>query len=153
MIRRYVSFMLASSRCCLPVEQVLQIMRPENLLEVPRTPPFVEGVINLHGDILPVIDLRRRLGMNPPRRFLEEESRKRRIVIVRLGQRSCGLDVDEVREIAEVEDSSVQAGPAGLDGGMAPFVSAVAHGEESPFLVLDLEKVLDAGHAVPAEAG
>ncbi len=151
MTGRYVSFTIAASRCCVSVEQVMQIIRPEDLHDVPRTPAFVEGAINLHGEIIPVIDLKKRLGL--PARSHDGDPRKRRVIIVRFGQRFYGLDVDEVREIVEVEQSDLQEDTAGLLGERAQFVSAVAHREEDVFLVLDLGKILDAGRTVQVEAG
>ncbi len=65
MRKRYVSFSLAAGSYCIPVDQVMQILRRENLIEVPKAPPFVEGVLNLRGDIIPVIDLRARLDISP----------------------------------------------------------------------------------------
>jgi len=150
MTRRYVSFSVAATRCCIPVEQVVRILRPENLLEVPRTPAFVEGVINLHGDILPVIDLRKRLGLAASSES-EAELRRKRIVAVRFGQRSYGLEVDEIREILELDDSEVRSEGAELLGERGQFVSAVANQEHGAFLVLDLAKVLDAGRTMAAE--
>ena len=61
MRKRYVSFSLAGGRYCIPVDQVLQILRLEDLIEIPKPPPYVEGVINLRGDIIPVVSLRARL--------------------------------------------------------------------------------------------
>jgi len=149
MTRSYVAFSVAATRCCIPVEQVVQILRPEHLLEVPKTPAFVEGVINLHGDILPVIDLRARLGLRAP--SSEIDARRKRIVVVRFGQRSYGLDVDEIREIAELDDSAIQPQGAELLGDRGQFVSAVANPEEGAILVLDLARVLDAGRALAPE--
>jgi len=149
MTRSYVAFSVAATRCCIPVEQVMQILRPENVLEVPKTPAFVEGVINLHGDILPVIDLRKRLGLAVP--ASPTDARRKRIVAVRFGQRSYGLDVDEIREIVELDDSAVQPQGAELLGDRGQFVSAVANPEAGAILVLDLARVLDAGRALAPE--
>ena len=150
MTRRFVAFSVAATRCCIPVEQVMQILRPENLLEVPKTPSFVEGVINLHGDILPVIDLRKRLGLPAPG-LSENDARRKRIVAVRFGQRFYGLDVDEIREIVELDDSAIRPEGAELLGDRGQFVSAVANPEEGAILVLDLARILDAGRALASE--
>jgi purine-binding chemotaxis protein CheW len=147
--KRYVSFMLAANRFCIPVDQVLQILRPENLLDVPRTPPFVEGVINLRGEIIPVISLRKRLGIAASQRDerVEADSRKRRVVVIRYGQRSYGLAVDEVREIVEIEDAGIETETMAELGERAQFICAVAHLQDSRFLILDVPKTIDAARS------
>jgi len=148
--KRYVSFTLGSGRYCLPVEQVLQIVRRESLIRIPKPPPLVEGVLNLRGEIVPVIDLRSRLAApssdeGAPRLGGSRKSRndgaeyRRRVVVTRLGRRMYGLDVDDVREIVDLEE------PATTPGNAAPLpelVAGVARGEGGEFMVLDLQGAL-----------
>ncbi len=147
--KRHVSFMLAGGSYCVPVDQVLQILRSENILRIPKGPPFVVGVVNLRGDVLPVVDLRTRLGLRA-----DEAVRRRRIVVVQLGKRGYGMLVDEVREIVDLEEGAVTEEAASLFGARAEFVSAVARKGESLYLILDLPKIFSAGSmAAHAAAG
>ena len=100
MRKRYVSFSLAGGRYCIPVDQVLQILRLEDLIQIPKPPPYVEGVINLRGDIIPVVSLRARLEITGGEAAAPgaQDQRKRRVVITRVGGKPYGLDVDEVRQ-------------------------------------------------------
>ena len=139
---RYVSFVLGTGRYCVPVENVLQIVRPEGLLPVPKAPAFVEGVINLRGEVIPVVSLRSRMGLAPN---TTAGSSRARVVVVKLGGRSCGLAVDEVREIVEIPDDGVQGDPTEAQGVRAEFIQGVAHRGENLFLILDLPRVLSAG--------
>ncbi len=110
MRKRYVSFSLAGGRYCIPVDQVLQILRLEDLIEIPKPPPFVEGVINLRGDIIPVVSLRARMEITGGDRGADGASRtprKRRVVIIRVDGKPYGLDVDEVREIVEIDEEGI----------------------------------------------
>ena len=154
--KAYVSFTLGIGRFCLPVEQVVQIVRRENLIAIPRPLPSVEGAINLRGDVIPVLDLRPRLaaawewarrpsgGKKTP-----GAEYRRRLIITRLGGRLYGLDVDEVREIVDFDDASIsregpeQGGRPGSTGG-AGLIAGVARGEGGEFLLLDLARALDA---------
>ncbi len=143
--KRYVSFTLGDGRYCILVDHVQQIMRLENLIEVPKAPPSVEGAINLRGDIIPVVDLRSRLTAPPdagPRR--EIERRKRRVVISRLDNRTFGLDVDEVREIVDIDDAGISPEPFADSGPAAALCAGIARGEGGTFMILDLPRVLAA---------
>jgi purine-binding chemotaxis protein CheW len=143
--KRHVSFMLAGGSYCVPVDQVVQILRNENILRIPKAPPFVVGVVNLRGEVLPVVDLHMRLGVQA-----KEGVRRRRIVIVQLGKRAYGMLVDEVREIVDLEEGAVTAEAATLFGTRAEFVSAVARRGDSMYLILDLPKLFSAGGAAAA---
>ena len=153
MNKRYVSFSLAGGRYCVPVDQVLQILRLENLMEIPKAPPYVEGVVNLRGDIIPVVSLRQRLGIQKDERGerREPDARKRRVVITRVGSRSYGLDVDEVREIVEIDDSSISTDATTMLGVRAEFVQGIARRDESLYILLDLPRVFSAGLDLPAQ--
>jgi len=137
---RYVSFTLGAGRYCLPVDVVVQILRHENLLAVPRAAPFVDGVINLRGEVVPVVNLRERLGI-----ARDGEVRKPRIIVAQAGGRVYGLAVDEVREIVEIDDAAVRdVRSAGL--GMSPdCVSGLTQRGDELWMILDLPAVFRAG--------
>jgi purine-binding chemotaxis protein CheW len=151
MRKRYVSFSLAGGRYCIPVEQVLQILRLEDLIEIPKPPPYVEGVINLRGDIIPVVSLRARLeiaggeavGRGAP------DQRKRRVVITRVGGKPYGLDVDEVREVVEIEEEGITTDATTMFGVRADFLLGIARREEGVYMVLDLPRVLGTSRDLP----
>jgi purine-binding chemotaxis protein CheW len=147
--KRYVSFSLASGSYCIPVDQVLQILRLENLLEIPKPPPYVEGVINLRGDIIPVVNLRQRLEIAPQEPAAGADTRKRRIIIARVGTRSYGLDVDDVREIVDIEDAGITSDATMLFGARAEFILGIARREEHLYMMLDLSRVFSAGREAP----
>lgn len=163
--KSYVSFTVGVGRFCLPVEQVVQIVRRENLIGIPRPLPSVEGAINLRGDVIPVLDLRPRLGAAVTGEGSARSTNvkgepgaeyRRRVVITRLGGRLYGLDVDEVREIVDFDDADIarggtpdavveaagaaRAGTAGAEG----LVAGVARADSGEFLLLDLARALDA---------
>jgi purine-binding chemotaxis protein CheW len=141
--KRHVSFSLGSSSYCVPVDQVVQILRFENILPIPKAPPYVVGVVNLRGDVLPVVDLRTRFGLAG-----DDQLRKRRIVVVQLGKRYYGMLVDEVKEIVELAQDAAAEDAASFFGERPEFVQAVARRGESLFLVLDLARIFSAP-AVP----
>jgi purine-binding chemotaxis protein CheW len=151
MSKRCVSFSVAAGRYCVPVDQVLQIIRLENLLPIPKPPPYVEGVINIRGEIIPVINLRRRLEIAPGEKgdATGPDPRKRRVIVTRVGGRSCGLGVDEVREIVDINETDITADATMLSGVRADFVLGIARREESLYILLDLPRVFGAGRDMP----
>jgi purine-binding chemotaxis protein CheW len=146
---RYVSFSLAAGRYCVPVDQVMQIVRLENLIEIPKPPPFVEGVINLRGDIIPIVNLRMRLEIGATGEHAAPDVRKRRVIVTRVGSRSYGLDVDEVREIVDIPEGGITSDATTLLGSHADFLLGIARREKGVYMVLDLPRVLGLGREMP----
>jgi purine-binding chemotaxis protein CheW len=90
-----------------PIESVQEIVRvPEVLTRVPKAPECVEGVINLRGAVLPVIDLRRRLGMP-----CVERSDRQRVMVFLIGGMRTGFIVDSVAEVLKIHKSSIESAP------------------------------------------
>ncbi len=102
-----VVFRLDKEEFGVPIDSVQEIVRvPDELTHVPKAPPFVEGVINLRGAVLPVIDLRRRLGLPT----VERSDRQRVMVFLIAGMRT-GFIVDSVAEVLKIHKSAIEAAP------------------------------------------
>jgi purine-binding chemotaxis protein CheW len=131
-----VSFGIGGSRWCLPVAEVVQIVRHENVHDLPDAQPPVAGVITLHGDVVPVVDLRERLA---PAAEEGAGAKKRRILVVRTAGRPYGILVDEVRELVDLEEEA--------DAGTAAALPAYASGRAArggvALPVLDLARAMD----------
>jgi len=154
---RYVSFSVGSGRYCVPVDQVVQIVRPENILDVPKAPSYVDGAINVRGDVIPVVNLRARLGLRPEARVERaagaagadrKAAARARIVVTRVGNRSCGLAVDEVSEIVDIDEEGIQGGASEALGKHPELLRGIAHRDSTPYFVLDLPRVVSAGRDV-----
>lgn len=172
MVKRYVAFALAGARYGVSVADVAQIVRHERVQRVPRALSCVEGVITLRGEVVPVLDLRVRLGApalaaqrraetSAPQAVVPgststpasgERASRRRILVVRHAGRTCGLAVDEVHELVDVDESAIEPLPA--EGAERPaFVRAVAQSGGGALLLPELAAILDAaGAAGPEEA-
>ncbi len=101
-----VVFRLAGGEFAAPIEQVQEIIRPGAITRVPRAPDWVEGVINLRGNLVPVVDLRRRLGLPT-----EVSGELTRIIITDSQGSRTGLVVDGVREVLKVPEAAVEEVP------------------------------------------
>ncbi len=117
---------------------IKEIIKPREVTEVPRAPAFVIGVLSLRGTIIPILDMRMRLGMNR-----EQESGKERIVVIRNNESFSGLLVDEVIQVVRMKKESVEPAPAVLEGIDRDFVFGIGRTEGRLLIILNLESVAD----------
>ncbi len=141
----FLVFRLGDDEFALPIDAVDEVGEvPVTIARVPKTPKFLEGVVNLRGDVLPVIDQRRRFDLPA----LERTSR-RRLVVVRSERHRAGLIVDDVSDVLRVPARSVEPAPA-LTDQVGRLVRGVINLPESQRMVLGL----DASELLtPAERG
>lgn len=133
-----VTFRLGDEEYAVDVAQVQEIVRLVAITPVPRAPEHVEGVINLRGRIVPVVDLAVRLGL--PKR---ERSASSRIVITQVGERTVGMLVDAVSEVLRLSTSAIEAAPDLLKASLShDFFTGVGKIEERLLILLDLPRVL-----------
>ncbi|HEY4276004.1 MAG TPA: chemotaxis protein CheW [Rhizomicrobium sp.] len=137
--RQFLVFRLGDEEYALPIEAVEEVARvPEQIARVPNAPKFLEGVINLRGEVLPVVDQRRRFQMSA---FAEVSSR--RLVVVRTSRHTAGLIVDSVSEVLRTTDGEIDVAPD-LTGEVTKLVSGVVNLEALGriILLLDPEELL-----------
>ncbi|HEY7511206.1 MAG TPA: chemotaxis protein CheW [Vicinamibacteria bacterium] len=133
------TFFLAGEEYGVDVRLVQEIIRLAEITQVPRAPQFVKGVINLRGRIIPVIDLKRKLGLGAV-----EPSREARIVVVRVRERLMGLLVDGASQVLKVPVSLIEAAPDEVVEIDASYIRGVAKLETRLIILVDLPKVLSA---------
>jgi purine-binding chemotaxis protein CheW len=131
---RIVVFRLGGDEFGLPVEAVDEVARvPDRITRVPRTPAFLEGVVNLRGEVLPVIDGRRRFDMPPA-----EAAERRRLLVVRSERHRAGLIVDAVLGITFAARDAIEPAPD-VTGEATRLVQGVVNLEAEGRIVLLLE--------------
>jgi purine-binding chemotaxis protein CheW len=129
-----VVFRLDREEFGVPIESVQEIVRvPEQLTHVPKSPDFVEGVINLRGAVLPVIDQRRRLGLPTI-----ERTEQQRIMVFLFDGLRTGFIVDSVAEVLKVPKSAIEPAP-NLSTSQMNLISRVANLEKQKRLILLIE--------------
>jgi len=138
-VRQFVSFVVAGEEFGVNILTVQEIIRPIEITRVPHAPEFVEGVINLRGRILPVIDLRSRFGF--PERSQDEDTR---IVVVELENQTVGFITDTVREVLRVDATTIEPAPDIAVGIDAHYLRGVAKLDDRLLILLDLEGILSA---------
>lgn len=132
-----VTFVLADSTYGAPVGQVQEIVAWTPPVSLPHAPAWVEGLIDLRGRLLPVIDLRRRFDL-PPSPHLP----MRCVIVVQVGEQALGLTVDAVREVATLQETETV--PAVAKTARSVFLTGAARvkGSGTLILLLDLERLL-----------
>lgn len=135
--RLYVSFTLADKEYGLPIASVREILRVGEISRVPQAPPHIRGVMNVRGRILPIVELRARLGLDRL-----SPGPDARVVVVEVRERSLGLLVDRVTRVARVKDSTLAEAAPELAAARAGCASAVAATAEGALVLLDPEKAL-----------
>ena len=109
----------------------------QEITRVPRTPSFVEGVINLRGKVIPVIDLRKRFSLT-----VNERNNENRIVVVDIGGQDIGVIVDAVNEVLRILSDSVEPPSSVITGADSDYLLGIAKLEDRLIILLDLERVL-----------
>lgn len=119
------------------IESVLEIIRMESVTRVPGTPDFIEGVINLRGKVIPVMDLSKRFGMPQSR-----VSSSTRVIIVEAGGVTVGMVVDAVSEVLRFPVTSIEPPPPMISGAGIEALRGIALVDGRLIILLDLGRVL-----------
>lgn len=131
-----VTFGLGTEEFGVDILAVQEINRMMDLTRVPQSPPDVEGVINLRGKIIPVLDLRKRFGMP-----ITEHSEQSRIIVVEVLGRTLGFIVDRVQEVLRIESSIVEPAPAMVCSIDSDYIAGVGKLDTRLLILLDLERL------------
>ena len=132
-----VSFTVGNEEFGVDILSVQEINRMLNITPVPDMPPYVVGVINLRGKVIPVIDLRERFGM--PKK---EHDKNTRIVVVELAGKVVGFVVDGVNEVLRIPSSVTEPPPALVSNAEKDYITGVGKLDDRLLILLNLEKVL-----------
>ena len=148
----YVLFELAGATYALPSRQIQQLEMVSTPTPVPNAPPFVDGVVSVRGQVIPVVSLRARFGF--PR--VAHDVRSRLVIVRELG-RTVGLLVDSAREFANVAPDDIKPLPEGVGDTSGRYLRGIAHKGERLLLIVDVRELLETGDqptdTVPAQAG
>ncbi len=137
MENQVVVFELGSEHFGVNIAVVQSIIKMQAITAMPHAPEFVEGVTNLRGKVLPVIDLRKRFGMGQ-----READKHRRIIVVSVDTTEVGMVVDSVSEVLTLPEQSVEPAPAIATTVNSAFITGIAKLEGQLVILLDLVRVL-----------
>ncbi|MBP1991316.1 chemotaxis protein CheW [Paenibacillus eucommiae] len=137
--KKVIVFALGSEEYGVEVEKVRTIERMQPLTRVPKTPAFIQGVINLRGIVIPIIDLRSRFGLERA-----EYNENTRIIIVSAGDYEVGLIVDAANDVIDIDTDNIDLPPEIVGGIKAKYLEGIARvGDNRLLVLLNLEQVLN----------
>lgn len=131
-----IIFRLAEEEFGVEITKVQEIIHMKDLTQLPDSSGFMAGIINLRGDIISVIDLRRRFGLK------QEVTKNTRIVIIEMNDQDVGLIVDAVSEVLRIEDNNIEDAPKKIVGIKNDYLKGIGKVEDKIIILLDLDKLL-----------
>jgi purine-binding chemotaxis protein CheW len=135
-----VGFRIGKETFALPISMVREIVRVPDITAVPNAPNYIEGVINLRGRIIPVVDMRKRFGEKQA--VLDKKSR---IIVVDLDSRGLGLLVNSASEVLRIPPSEIAAPHTVFQEGEMNYIRGVGKLKGRLVILLDLQQVLQRG--------
>lgn len=138
-----VGFRIADEEFGVDIIKVQEIIRMVDITRVPNTPAFVEGVINLRGKVIPIIDMRKRLEL-----ATKPYDKDTRITVVEIENRIVGFIVDSVSEVIRIEKSITEPPPPMVSNINSNFITAIAKLDNRLLILLDLNEILTSDEVI-----
>lgn len=132
-----VTFRVGKSEYAINIMQAREIIKMEKITIIPNSPSFIEGVINLRGNIIPVIDLKKRFGLEEVQGEVNTG-----IIIVKIEDMDMGIIIDSVSKVISIPKSDIEPPPPVLSGIQQKYIKGVAKVDEKLLVVLDLDNML-----------
>ncbi len=136
---RYLTFFVADEQYGVDISRIKEIIAPVNITHIPKTPPYVKGVINLRGSVIPVVDVRLKFNMEEKEMDIETA-----IIIYEINKVSIGFIVDNVEDVLLIDSKNISDAPSFGSNIDTSFVESVAEVENDVIMLLNLEKIFEA---------
>ncbi len=130
-------FTVGDEEYALDIMRIKEIINPLRITPVPKAPPFLEGVVELRGAIIPIVDLRKRFDLEPT-----PPTRAAKYIVVGIEGKIVGLVVDAVREVLRIAKSEIRPAPEMVKGESARYFSGVCRRSGRILMVLDIDQIL-----------
>lgn len=132
-----VTFSMGNDEFGVDISRIKEIIRIPEITKVPRAAQFVEGVINLRGQIIPVIDLRKRLGLESA-----GKSERSRVIVVLSEDQIIGFLVDAVSQVLRLPMSAIDPPPSVLAGVSAAYIQGVGKLDKRLIILINFDKII-----------
>jgi purine-binding chemotaxis protein CheW len=136
-IVQYIVVKIGSEQYGINIKYVDNIVRMQSITRVPKAQVYYRGVINLRGEIIPVMSLRLKLGLEP-----DKFDNKTRIIIIKLENATIGIIVDEVREVVNLNENNVEKSAYDSNDDKTNYISAIGKNNGELISLLDVHSVL-----------
>ncbi len=135
---QFVGFQVEDQHYAFRIEQIQEIVILDQVTPTPQVPEYVEGVSNLRGAIIPIINLRKLFGLEP-----KPADSETRTIVVNVGQRTMGCTVDMVSQVLRIPEDGIQPAPETVTADGASYISGFAKLDEQLVILLDIDELLN----------
>jgi len=137
----YLTFLLEEQSYGMEIRYVTEIVGMQDITEVPDVPHFIKGVINLRGNVIPIVDVRLRFSMDP-----RDYDERTCIIVTTMGDVTVGLVVDQVSEVISIKEEMISPPPQVNENGTnADYIKGLGRLEEAVSILLDIQELLGEG--------
>ena len=138
-ISRHLEFSLGAESYAIPLLQVKEVIAVPQTTKVPNTPSHFVGIMNLRGQVISIIDLRKKMGITP-----SEDSSESAVIIVDFSPLYLGLVIDSVNKVLSIFESEISPAPEiSSNKKTANYISGIYRSNNGMTLLMQLEKILD----------
>ena len=134
-MQKFTIFKIADEIFGIGIERVVEILKVQKIFTIPGLPDFLSGVMSVRGNIVPIIDLRRRFGLKP-------SGNKERIIMVRYGREKIGFLVDDIKEILSLSSEEIRTPPSIFKGFKTEYLTGLGKQGESIIILLNIDSLL-----------
>lgn len=134
-----VGFRLDNEDYAIAITKIQEIILIKPITRIPQVPDFIEGLINLRGSVIPIVNLRKRFGLFP--RELDDETR---IIVVNVHDKTVGCIVDAVTQVMRINRDQIQPPPLGVLAVNHQYLAGLAKLDDRLMIILDIEKLFEA---------
>jgi purine-binding chemotaxis protein CheW len=135
MMTKFAIFKIGDETFGIGIERVVEILKVQKIFTIPGLPEFLSGVMSVRGNIIPVMDLRLRFGLQP-------SGKKERIIIVRYGKEKIGFLIDHIKEILSISSGEVMTPPSIFKGFRTEYLTGLSRQDENIIILLNIDNLL-----------
>ena len=140
--KQYVNLLLNNEKYGIDIMDIEEILRMLDITKVPKAPNFVEGIINIRGKVIPIVDLRKKMGIPA-----NEYTNSTRIIVVSLKGKKVGFIVDHVEEVLRVDSDLVDKAPTASTSVDNSYIKGVARLQSGMVIILDIHQIFGSSEA------
>lgn len=137
-VRQFVGFRLQGEEYAIAITKIREIILMKPITRLPQVAESIEGLINLRGHVIPLVNLRKHFGL--PARPFDDETRT---IVVSLGEKTVGCIVDEVTQVVRVSGEQIQPVPISMAAAAEHYVDGLARLEDRLLIILDTDRLFD----------
>ncbi|HHW72517.1 MAG TPA: purine-binding chemotaxis protein CheW [Firmicutes bacterium] len=145
--KQLVVFRLHNEEFGVEITDVREIVKPRHITRLPHVADYIEGVTNLRGEVIPVICLRKRFGLEP-----KEETQDTRIIMLEINNSMVGFIVDAVTETLRLPEDAIEPPPSSIAGLRADYLAGVGKVDDRLLILLDVDQILSTDEKIQLQS-